>query len=135
MRLFIDRMKRVTGIGGIFFKSDDPDKLREWYAEHLKLPIEEWGGASFKWREQEDPTREGYTIWSPFERDTDYFEPSKKPFMINFRVENLDEVLQQLKAEGVTVDEKREESEFGKFGWVMDPEGNRVELWEAPSVK
>jgi predicted enzyme related to lactoylglutathione lyase len=126
-------MKRVTGIGGIFFKADDPEKLREWYAAHLKLPIEDWGGASFKWREQEDPNREGHTIWSPFERDTDYFEPSKKPFMINFRVENLDEMLGQLKAEGVTVEEKQE-SELGKFSWVMDPEGNRIELWEPPAA-
>lgn len=127
-------MKRVTGIGGIFFKADDADKLREWYAKHLQLPIEGWGGTAFKWREQEDPKREGYTVWSPFEKDSDYFEPSKKPFMINFRVENLDEVLAQLRAEGVTVDQKSEESELGKFGWIMDPEGNRIELWGPPAA-
>lgn len=126
-------MKRVTGIGGIFFKADDPKKLRDWYAKHLAIPIEEWGGVAFKWREQEDPKREGYTVWSPFEKDTDYFTPSKKPFMINFRVENLDAVLDQLQSEGVTVDSKREESELGKFGWIMDPEGNRIELWQPPS--
>ena len=126
-------MKRVTGIGGIFFKAADPEKLPAWYAKHLQLPIERWGGVAFKWRDQEDPKREGYTVCSPFENDTDYFEPSKKPFMINFRVENLDSVLQQLRAEGVTIDEKREESELGKFGWTMDPEGNRVELWQPPS--
>ena len=125
-------MKRVTGIGGIFFKADDPKQLAGWYAKHLQLPTEEWGGARFQWRESEDPKREGYTLWSPFESDTDYFAPSKKPFMINFRVENLDAVLDELRAEGVTVDDKREESEFGKFGWVMDPEGNRIELWEPP---
>jgi predicted enzyme related to lactoylglutathione lyase len=128
-------MKRVTGIGGIFFKAVDPEKLRAWYAKHLQLAIERWGGVAFKWRDQEDPKREGYTVWSPFENDTNYFEPSKKPFMINFRVENLDSVLQQLRAEGVTIDEKREESELGKFGWIMDPEGNRVELWQSPSHK
>ena len=125
--------KRVTGIGGIFFKADDPEKLGAWYAKHLQLPIEDWGGASFKWREKENSEREGYTIWSPFQSDTEYFEPSKKPFMINFRVENLDAVLEQLRAEGVTVDDKKEESEFGKFGWIMDPEGNRIELWEPPA--
>src|SRR3954469_19127511 len=125
-------MNRVTGIGGIFFKADDPAKLQDWYATHLQLPMEQWGGAVFKWREYGDPKREGYTVWSAFERGTDYFEPSKKPFMINFRVDNLDEVLEQLRAEGVTVDEKRDESEFGKFGWVMDPEGNRIELWQPP---
>jgi predicted enzyme related to lactoylglutathione lyase len=128
-------MKRVTGIGGVFFKADDPEKLRGWYAKHLQFPIESWGGAAFKWCEHEDPKREGYTVWSPFERETDYFEPSKKPFMINFRVENLDSVLEQLRAEGVTVDDKRDESELGKFGWIMDPEGNRVELWEPPKEK
>jgi len=127
-------MQRVTGIGGIFFKADNPEKLREWYTKHLQLPIEDWGGASFKWREKENPEREGYTIWSPFEADTDYFEPGKKPFMINFRVENLDEVLAQLKAEGLIVEEKQE-SEFGKFSWIMDPEGNRIELWEPPAAK
>src|SRR5438067_469730 len=125
-------MKRVTGIGGIFFKASDPKKLAEWYNRHLQLPTEQWGGAVFKWREHEDPAREAYTVWSPFEPDTEYFEPSKKPFMINFRVENLDAVLEQLRAEGVTVDEKREQSELGKFGWIMDPEGNRIELWEPP---
>ena len=126
-------MQRVTGIGGVFFKADDPEKLQAWYAKHLQLPIENWGGAVFRWREHEDPAREGYTVWSAFPSDTDYFEPGKKPFMINFRVENLDAVVEQLRAEGVNVDSKREESEFGKFGWIMDPEGNRIELWEPPS--
>ena len=128
-------MQRVTGLGGVFFKADDPEKLQAWYAKHLQLAIENWGGAVFRWREHQDPAREGYTVWSAFPGDTDYFEPGKKPFMINFRVENLDAVLEQLRAEGVNVDSKREESEFGKFGWIMDPEGNRIELWEPPSGK
>jgi predicted enzyme related to lactoylglutathione lyase len=128
-------MKRVTGIGGIFFKANDPEKLRQWYAKHLDLPIEEWGGASFKWREAGEGKGEGYTVWSPFESGTDYFAPSDKPFMINFRVEDLDTLLDQLRAEGVTVDEKRDDSELGKFGWIMDPEGNRIELWEPPREK
>ena len=127
-------MKRVTGIGGIFFKANDPEKLGQWYAKHLGLPVEEWGGVSFKWREFENPQREASTAWSPFDKDTDYFAPSDKPYMINFRVGNLDAVLAELQAEGVTVDEKRQESEFGKFGWIMDPEGNRIELWEPPAV-
>ena len=128
-------MKRVTGIGGIFFKVDDPEKLCEWYGKHLGVPVESWGGASFKWREKDEPQREAHTVWSPFGSDTGYFEPSKKAFMINFRVENLDAVLEQLRAEGVTVDDKREESEFGKFGWIMDPERNRIELWEPPAAE
>src|SRR5262249_40588908 len=116
----------------IFFKADDSEKLRTWYAKHLQLPIENWGGTVFKWREQEHPELERHTVWSPFEASTDYFEPSKKPYMINFIVENLDAPLEQLRNEGVTVDDKREESEFGKFGWIMDPEGNRIELWQPP---
>ena len=127
-------MKRVTGIGGIFFKANDPEKLGAWYAKHLDVPVEEWGGASFKWRELEPPQAEGSTIWSPFEKETKYFEPSEKPFMINFRVKDLHAVLELLRKEGVTVDEKTEESEFGKFGWIMDPEGNRIELWEPPKA-
>lgn len=128
-------MKRVTGIGGIFFKAANPEKLGEWYAKHLDVPVEDWGGAAFKWRPMDEPNREASTNWSPFPSDTDYFAPSKKPFMINFRVEHLESVLEQLRAEGVTVDEKTEESEFGKFGWIMDPEGNRIELWEPPEGK
>ncbi len=126
-------MKRVTGLGGIFFKSEDPDQLREWYGKHLGIESEEWG-AIFKWRDHETPAREGYTVWSPFEKETHYFAPSAKPFMINYRVENLAAVLEQLRQEGVAVDDKTEESEFGKFGWVMDPEGNRIELWEPPAT-
>jgi predicted enzyme related to lactoylglutathione lyase len=124
---------RVTGIGGIFFKAGDPKKLGEWYRRHLGLPIgEAWCGWTFEWREAQRPARKGQTIWSPFEADTKYFRPSKKPFMINYRVADLKGVLAALKREGVTVDAKIEESEFGKFGWVMDPEGNRLELWEPP---
>jgi len=125
-------MKRVTGIGGIFFKAKDPDKLREWYRLHLGIESESWGGFAFQW--QTDPrSASGSTIWSPFADDTKYFEPSQKPFMINFRVEDLHALLAELRAEGVEVS-KTEESEFGKFSWVMDPEGNRVELWEPPAT-
>ena len=123
-------MKRVTGIGGIFFKANDPGKLSDWYRVHLGIECEKDNGAIFKWRKADDPNAERYTVWSPFPADTDYFAPSTKPFMINLQVENLDEVLTQLKSEGVDVDPKVESCEFGKFAWIMDPEGNRVELWE-----
>ena len=124
-------MERVTGIGGIFFKAKDPEKLREWYRKHLGIESENWGGFAFQW--QDDPqSATGTTIWSVFKDDTKYFDPGTKPFMINFRVANLHSLLEQLRAEGAAVDPKFDESEFGKFGWVMDPEGNRVELWEPP---
>jgi predicted enzyme related to lactoylglutathione lyase len=125
-------MKRVTGIGGIFFKSKDPEKLRQWYRDHLGIESESWGGFSFQWRD--DPqSSDGSTVWSIFPDHTKYFEPSNAPFMINFRVEDLDSLVTQLRAEGVDVDPRIEESEFGKFGSIMDPEGNRVELWEPPA--
>lgn len=119
-------MKRVTGIGGIFFKATDAAALREWYRAHLGIQSEDWGGAIFRWSEG------GTTVWSPFSAETTYFAPSQAPFMINYRVEDLHALLAALRSEGCDVDDKVEESEFGKFGWVMDPEGNRVELWEPP---
>jgi predicted enzyme related to lactoylglutathione lyase len=124
-------LKRVTGIGGIFFKANDPEKLRSWYRLQLGIECEKEGGAIFKWRKAEDPNSERYTVWSPFPDDTDYFAPSKKPFMINLQVENLDEVLAQLKREDVDVDPGVETCDYGKFAWVMDPEGNQVERWES----
>jgi catechol 2,3-dioxygenase-like lactoylglutathione lyase family enzyme len=124
-------MKRVTGIGGIFFKAQDPKALGEWYREHLGLPVEAWGGAAFTWA-ADNPTGAGTTIWSPFKADTSYFAPSSAPFMVNFRVADLHALLAVLRDEGCQVDDKVEESEFGKFGWVLDPEGNKLELWEPP---
>ena len=127
-------MKRVTGIGGIFFKSDDPSKLAAWYKKHLGFDVADWGGVSFQEGAGADlkPKRQSHIVWSPFAADTDYFKPSAKPFMINYRVHDLDALLAQLRSEGVEVDEKTEKSEFGYFGWIMDPEGNRIELWEPP---
>ena len=125
-------MKRVSGIGGIFFKAQDPDKLKSWYSKHLGFEHDESGGITFRWREEEDPKRKGYTVWAPFPSDTEYFEPSKKEFMINYRVDDLDGLLEALRKEGVEVDEKVEEYEYGRFGWINDPEGNRIELWEPP---
>lgn len=123
-------MKRVTGIGGIFFKSKDPKALSAWYQRHLGLDVSEWGGVVFRWAD-DSPT--GTTIWSPFKEDTDYMAPSTAPFMINFRVADLHALLAALRAEGCNVLDKVDESEFGKFGWVIDPEGNKVELWEPPA--
>ena len=108
------------------------EKLRDWYARHLGLAVESWGGSQFHWRQDADPQRRGYTVWSVFQGDSTDFDPSDKPFMINDRVEDLDAVLTALRSEGITVDPKIEESEYGRFGWVMDPEGNRIELWEPP---
>ena len=125
-------MKRVTGIGGVFFKAKDPKALAEWYRTHLGVPVEEWGGAGFKWVTPENPKGTGTTVWSPFPDDTGYFAPSTQPFMVNYRVDDLHALLAALRKEGCEVDAKVEESEFGKFGWVMDPEGNRIELWQPP---
>ena len=123
-------MKRVTGIGGIFFKSTDTKALGAWYRNHLGLDVADWGGAVFQWGgEGSGP---GVTVWSPFVQDTDYMQPSVAPFMINYRVEDLDALLAVLKSEGCNVIDKTESSEQGKFGWVIDPEGNKVELWEPP---
>lgn len=125
-------MRRVTGLGGVFFKAQNPQTLGEWYRTHLGMHVEDWGGVTFRWAD-DNPSGNGTTIWSPFPEDTSYFAPSAAPFMINFRVEDLHAVLAALRAEGCAVDAKVEESEFGKFGWVMDPEGNRVELWQPPA--
>ena len=125
-------MKRVTGIGGIFFKARDPESLRAWYRTHLGLDIESWGGTSFRWHDPEKPELDGTTAWTIFPETTDYFAPSTAPFMVNYRVAALEPLLEALRAEGCTVDERMDASEFGKFGWVMDPEGNRIELWEPP---
>ena len=127
-------MKHVLGVGGIFFKADDPEKLGAWYKEHLGLEVEDYGGVTFREEQNADvaPKRQAFLVWSPFPADTDYFGPSSKPFMINFRVADLDQLLAKLRAEGVTVDENTQKSEFGYFGWAMDPEGNRIELWEPP---
>ena len=123
-------MKRVIGLGGVFFKAQDPEKLRAWYQKHLGLEPDAYGGVSFQCPESEEQRKTAQTVWSLFPADTKYFDPSRAPFMINYRVENLARLLEQLKSEGVTVDERTEAYDYGKFGWIMDPEGNRIELWE-----
>lgn len=124
-------MKRVAGIGGIFFKSPDPKRLGVWYRDHLGLDVTDWGGAIFQWGGAN--SEPGMTIWSVFGQDTDKMEPSRAPFMLNFRVDNLETLLAALRAEGCHVLDSTESSEFGKFGWVIDPDGNKVELWEPPA--
>ena len=126
-------MNRVTGIGGIFFKATDPKALAAWYQRHLGIDVQDWGGAAFRWQTAGNPNGVGTTIWSPFAADTTYFAPSTATFMINYRVEDLHALLDILRAEGVRVEEKVEESEYGKFGWVIDPEGNKIELWQPPA--
>lgn len=123
-------MKRATGIGGVFFESEDPEQLRAWYQKHLGLEFDAYGSVVFGCPEEQEDRKKAQTVWSLFPNDTKYFEPSSAPFMINYRVGNLSELLAQLKAEGVWVEEKTEEFEYGRFGWIMDPEGNRIELWE-----
>lgn len=122
-------MKRVTGLGGVFFKCEDPAAVRKWYAERLGIPSDDYG-LNFTWREAEQPERSGLTVLSPFSKGSTYFAPSEKPFMLNFRVENLPELIEQLRAEGVTVVGEIQEETYGKFGWILDPEGNKIELWE-----
>ncbi len=118
---------RVTGLGGFFFKTKDPDGIKNWYNTHLGLNTDAYG-CTFWWKDDEG--NKCSTQWSPFKEDTQYFAPSKKEFMMNFRVENLVELLAVLKEEGVTVVGEVEEYEYGKFGWIVDPEGNKIELWE-----
>jgi predicted enzyme related to lactoylglutathione lyase len=126
-------MKRVTGIGGIFFKANDHEMLRDWYRKHLGIDVQSWGGAAFRWSD-DARTDGGTTAWSIFPATTKYLQPSTAPFMINYRVEDLDALLAALREEGCNVDDKTDSSEFGKFGWVMDPEGNRIELWQPPAA-
>ncbi len=125
---------RVVGIGGIFFKARDLDRLRAWYRDHLGLAIGDWGGVQFEALARSPAGRQTSTVWSIFPETTDYFHPSPAPFMINYRVESLDKVLAELREEGCAVDERVESSEYGRFGWVTDPEGNRLELWEPPNA-
>ncbi|WP_374165268.1 VOC family protein [Arcticibacter sp. MXS-1] len=122
-------MKKVTGIGGVFFKCDNPQGLNEWYAKHLGLPTSDYG-ANFEWREAGDPSKKGTTVWCTFPQDTAYFNPSGKPFMINYRVDNLVALVAELKENGVTIVDEIAEYDYGKFVHVLDPEGNAIELWE-----
>ncbi len=125
-------MRRVTGIGGIFFQARDPAALRAWYQKHLGVDVQDWGGAAFTWTDAEGQPTGGTTIWSIGETASDQFAPGTAAFMVNYRVADLRALVAALKAEGCVVLEKTEDSEYGKFAWVMDLEGHKVELWEPP---
>jgi len=127
-------MKRVTSLGGVFFKCKDPEKMKEWYSKHLGLKTDVYG-TSFEWRQADESTKKGFTVWSPFKEDTKYMEPSKKDFMINYRVENLEWLIDELKKEGITVVDEIESFEYGKFVHILDPENNKIELWEANDIE
>jgi len=121
--------KKVTGIGGIFFKCKDPEKVKEWYQKNLGLVTNEYG-ALFEFRKSDLPDEKGYLQWSTFSETTKYLDPSTKPFMINYRVENLEELKKELELAGVTICDEIESYDYGKFLHIMDPEGNKIELWE-----
>lgn len=123
------QLKRVTGIGGIFFKCKNPKLVREWYQTHLGLNTNQYG-AVFEWRQGADTTKKGFTQWSPFSETTKYFAPSTKDFMINYRVDDLVTLVAQLRNEGVTISDSIETFDYGKFVHIMDIEGNKIELWE-----
>lgn len=120
---------KVTGIGGIFFFTENPQKTREWYAENLGLEVNEWG-SSFEFRNANRPQEINYLQWSPFKNGSEYFDPSKKEFMINYRVQNIEGLVSKLESNGVTIVDKIETFEYGKFVHIMDEDGNKLELWE-----
>lgn len=124
-----DKTPKVTGIGGIFFQSENPKEISKWYGKHLGLAIDDYG-SPFEFRNANNPEEINYLRWSPFEKGTDYFQPSKKDFMINYRVQNIDALVEQLKENGVQVVDEIVEYEYGKFVHIMDPDGNKIELWE-----
>jgi predicted enzyme related to lactoylglutathione lyase len=125
---------KVTGIGGIFFKCKDPEAVKRWYSKHLGLSTDAYG-ATFAWHPIETPEKVAYTQWSPFNENTNYFEPSSKEFMVNYRVENLTELVKELKNQGVTILDEIAEYEYGKFVHILDLEGNKIELWEPVDEK
>ncbi|MDP2059595.1 MAG: VOC family protein [Flavobacteriaceae bacterium] len=124
-----DTIPKVTGIGGIFFFSDNPTATKAWYAKNLGLEVNEWG-SSFEFRNANRPDEINYLQWSPFKKDSEYFAPSKKEFMINYRVQHIEKLVEKLKTKGVTVIDEIETFEYGKFVHIMDAEGNKLELWE-----
>ncbi len=125
-------MAKVLGLGGIFFKSDDPEALGEWYKKWLNMPIAFPGGAVLP---SAQVPKEAYSVWSAFPKDTDYMDPSPQPFMFNLMVDDVDEALKQVQEGGATIAGEIEESEYGRFGWFIDPDGNKVELWKPPAAK
>lgn len=126
-------MTRVTGIGGVFLTSRDPQALTAWYRDHLGIELQPWGGAVLHWKTEDNPHGVGSTVWNVMPADTGYLAPSTSGFMVNYRVADLRTLIARLRAEGVPVVGDIEESEFGRFGWVLDPDGNKLELWEPPA--
>lgn len=127
-------MKKVTGIGGIFFKCKDPEKIKEWYKTNLGFETDQWG-TNFEWRQTDNPAEKGFTQWSPFPETTNYIKPSTKDFMINYRVENMENLVEELKKNGVIVLDEIEIFEYGKFVHILDIEGNKIELWEPNDIE
>ena len=125
-------MRRVTGIGGIFMSANDPKSLCAWYKKHLGIDVQDWGGTAFTWTDAAGNPTKGTTVWSVGSADGNRFDPSRSSFMVNYRVEDLAGLLKALREEGCDVLDKTDDSEYGQFGWVMDPEGNKVELWQPP---
>ena len=125
-------MRRVTGIGGIFMTAQNPKPLCDWYKLHLGIDVQDWGGAAFSWTDAAGTPTGGTTVWSVGPADGQHFAPSRSAFMVNYRVDDLDALLKALREEGCNVLDKTEDSAYGKFGWVMDPEGNKLELWQPP---
>jgi predicted enzyme related to lactoylglutathione lyase len=123
-------MAKILGIGGVFFRSADPKGVHAWYEKHLGLLKDENGVVTFAWKKASDEAKEHRTVWCPFPKDTDYFGPARPAFMVNYIVDDLDGMLADLRAAGAEVDQKVEEYDYGRFGWVTDPEGNRIELWQ-----
>jgi predicted enzyme related to lactoylglutathione lyase len=126
-------MKRVTGIGGVFFKARNASTLQAWYRQHLGVDVQPWGGASFDWTDANGNPAAGTTAWLIAPEDSDQFAPGDASFMINYRVADLHALVAALRAEGCNVLDRIDESEYGKFAWVIDPEGNKVELWQPPA--
>ncbi len=125
-----DNTPKVTGIGGIFFFSDNPKQTNEWYSKNLGINVNDWGGATFESRDMDEPEKTNYVVWTPFKTGNEYFEPSKKEFMINYRVQNIEGLLTKLMENGVTILDSINDSDYGKFLHIMDDEGNKIELWE-----
>jgi catechol 2,3-dioxygenase-like lactoylglutathione lyase family enzyme len=123
---------RILGIGGIFFKSANRETMREWYSKHLGL-VDKGGGAMLPWRERDDPQKEHVTVWSVFPATTDYFDPGHASFMVNYIVDDMDALLDRLKQEGVKIDAKRMNESYGRFAWIYDSDGNKIELWQPPA--
>lgn len=123
------KIGKITGIGGVFFKCKDPQAMRKWFHEKFGLSDDKYGHP-FLWKKHDSANKNGYTVWNPFDDNSDYFKPSKQKYMINYRVENLQELIEELRESGVTIVGDIQSFEYGKFGWILDPEGNKMELWE-----